>query len=57
MELELMDWKNAERETTEQLRNALIVVETCNIVLIKAKDMIKKLGGKTIAEEKVASGV
>ena len=51
MKLELMDWKNVERQSEAGLREALTTVILHELALKKAKAEIKKLDGKTSEEE------
>ena len=50
--MELIDWKNVEMNCESSIRTARIQQELEEIMLDKAKQMIKELGGKTSEEEK-----
>lgn len=49
--MDLMDWKQIELETTNQIRGAEIQIEVSKYLLKKAQSMIIGLGGKTLEEE------
>ena len=51
IKLELMDWKAVEKSAEEALRRAKMEIILHRLTLIRAKKEIKKLGGKTSAEE------
>ena len=50
--MDLMDWKNVEKNCEDSVRSAEVTKEIESIMLEIAKKKIKKLGGKTSEEEK-----
>ena len=52
MMMDIMDWKNVERNCEDSIRSAKVQIELESIMLEVAKERIKKLGGKTSEEEK-----
>jgi hypothetical protein len=49
--MELMDWKNIERQSEQQVRDSLLMRVVAEVLLKEACENIKRLGGKTIDEE------
>ncbi|MAG40269.1 hypothetical protein CMI41_04860 [Candidatus Pacearchaeota archaeon] len=52
IELELMDWKNAEAEAEKAIRENLLIMNINELVRARAKSEIRKLKGKTSEEER-----
>ena len=50
-EFELMDWKDIERASESQIRDANKTTAIAKYLLFWAQDNIKKLGGQTNEEE------
>ena len=53
--LNLMDYKEIEREATESLRSGRKIVLASHLMLINAETRIAKLGGQTLKEEDEAA--
>ena len=51
MELELMDWKNTEKNASDMLRETLLGCKINKLILARAEEEIHKLGGLTIGEQ------
>lgn len=49
--MELMDWKNIERSAEEQINTGEVQIVIGKILLKEALQNIKKLGGKSNAEQ------
>ena len=50
-ELDLMDWKAVELHTEQTIRAAHVTIALDGIMLKRAEEEIKELGGKTSEEE------
>lgn len=49
--LDLMDWKQIEREATATIRSCVVQIELSRLMLNQAKKKVKELGGSTLEQE------